>query len=96
MKKYGKLRFQDTTCDHLVSENGCGAKNMALLQNQCEHSQFGQLINLITGKIVQKGNNFDVKLRKYYFCTTTVLSPVLPTYTFVGSVAKNLAILQNQ
>jgi hypothetical protein len=31
---------------------GCGAKNLALLQNQCKYSQLGKLINLITWKMV--------------------------------------------
>jgi hypothetical protein len=36
-----------------------------------EDSQLGKLINLITGKMVHKGKNCSIKLRKYYFCTTT-------------------------
>jgi len=50
---------------------GCGAKNLALLQNQCKPSQLGKLINLIAGKKVHKGKNHSIKLWKYYFCTTT-------------------------
>ena len=50
---------------------GCGAKNLALLQNQCKSSQLGKLILLITGIMAHKGKNYGTKLRKYYFCTTT-------------------------
>ena len=53
-------------------DSGCGAKSLALLQNQCKPSQLGKLINLITGKKVHKGKNHSIKLRKYYFCTTTL------------------------
>ncbi len=53
-------------------KSGCGAKNLALLQNQCKPSQLRKLINLIAGKKVHKGKNHSIKLRKYYFCTTTV------------------------
>ena len=50
---------------------GSGAKNLALLQNQWKTSQLGNLINLIKGKIIHKGKNYSLKLRKYSFCTTT-------------------------
>jgi hypothetical protein len=33
---------------------GCGAKNLALLQNQCKQSQLGKLVILITGKQYKK------------------------------------------
>ncbi len=46
---------------------GSGAKNLALLQNQCKHLQLG---NLITDKIAHNGNNYSIKLRKYHLCTT--------------------------
>jgi len=46
---------------------GSGAKNLALLQNQCKHSQLG---NLITDKMAHNGKNFSIKLRKCHFCTT--------------------------
>ena len=49
---------------------GSGAKNLALLQNQCKHLQLGKLIIFITDKIVHKGKNYSLKLRKYHFCTT--------------------------
>ncbi len=46
---------------------GSGAKNLALLQNQCKHSQLG---NLITDKMAHNGKNYSIKLCKYHFCTT--------------------------
>jgi len=48
---------------------GCGAKNLALFQNQCKPSQFGNLIHFITGKLAHKDKNTSIKLRKYHFCT---------------------------
>ena len=65
MRQILKFRFMD------VIWNGCGAKNLALLQNQCKSSQLGKLINLINGKMAHKGKNYSIKLQKYYFCTTT-------------------------
>ena len=53
-------------------QDGCGAKNLALLQNQCKHSQLGKLIIFITEKMVHKDKNYSIKLRKYHFCTTTL------------------------
>ena len=44
MRQILKFWFTD------VIWNGCGAKNLALLQNQCKPSQLGKLINLINGK----------------------------------------------
>ena len=55
-----------------------GAKNLALLQNQCKPSQLGNLINLITDKMAHKGKNCSLKLRKYYFCTRTSFSRTSP------------------
>jgi hypothetical protein len=37
---------------------GCGAKFLALLQNQHNILQLGKLINLIIKEITQKGKNF--------------------------------------
>jgi hypothetical protein len=64
---------------HLVYDiqKGSGAKNLALLQNQCKPLQLGKLINLITWKMVHEGKNYSIKLRKYYFCTTTNISEIL-------------------
>ncbi len=50
---------------------GYGTKNMSLLQNKCKPSQLGKLIIPLTGKLVPKGKNCSIKLRKYHFCTTT-------------------------
>ena len=55
----------------IVKKEGSGAKNLALLQNQWKISQLGKLINIIKGKMIHKGKNYSVKLRKYYFCTRT-------------------------
>ena len=41
-------------------KKGSGAKNLALLQNQRKHLQFGKLINLITRKMAHKGKNHIV------------------------------------
>jgi hypothetical protein len=46
-------------------------KKSGSLQNQKKPSQLGKLINLIKEKIIHKGNNYSLKLRKYYFCTIT-------------------------
>jgi RNA:NAD 2'-phosphotransferase (TPT1/KptA family) len=51
------------------SKYGCGAKNLALLRNQRKPLQLGKLISLITRKMVHKGENYSIKLQKYYFCT---------------------------
>ncbi len=48
-------------------DKGCGAKDLALLQNQCKPSQLGKLIILITWKMIHKGKKYGIKLRKYYF-----------------------------
>jgi len=39
---------------YVDSRCGSGAKNLAFLQDQCNPSRLGKLINLITGKIVHK------------------------------------------
>ena len=59
-----------------IQKYGSGAKNLALLQNQCKHSQLGNLINFITDKIVHKGKNCSLKLWKYSFCTITGIGVV--------------------
>ena len=46
----------------ISNKKGSGAKNLALLQNQCKHSQLGKLINLIKGKIIHKGKNCNPNL----------------------------------
>jgi len=57
-------------------------KNLVLLQNQRKPSQLEKLINLISGKMIHKGKNNSIKLRKYYFCTTTNYSIKLWNYYF--------------
>src|SRR5665811_662020 len=52
-------------------KTGCGAKNLALLQNQCKPSQLGNLSILLRDKITHKGKNYSVKMQKYYFCNGT-------------------------
>jgi hypothetical protein len=54
-----------------MRKNGSGAKNLALSKNRCKPSQLGKLINLITWKMAHKDKNYSIKLRKYFFCTTT-------------------------
>ncbi len=66
----GEIIFQTVRWYLKYALSGPVAKNLALLQNQCKPSQLGKLINLIAGKMAHKGNNYSVKVRKYYFCTT--------------------------
>jgi len=57
--------------DFNLKQSGCGAKNLALLQNQCKPSRFGKLINQVSGKMVHNGKNYSLKLHKNYFCNGT-------------------------
>ncbi len=50
---------------------GSVAKNLAFLQNQEKPSQLGKLINITKGKMIHKGENYSIKLQKYYFCNGT-------------------------
>ena len=52
-----------------MSQNfGSVAKNLAFSQKHYKTSQFGRLIILIREKMNYKGENYSVKLQKYYFC----------------------------
>jgi hypothetical protein len=55
-------------CDPL---EGSVAKNLAFLQNQKKPSQLGKLIIFIRKKMIHKGENYSVKMQKYYFCNGT-------------------------
>ena len=48
---------------------GCGAKNLAFLQNHWKISQLGKLSHSIKKKITHKGWKYSVKLKKYFFAT---------------------------
>ena len=50
---------------------GSVAKNLASLQNQKKPSQLGKLIIFIRKKMTHKGENYSVKMQKYYFCNGT-------------------------
>ena len=56
---------------NLWTQKGSVAKNLAFLQNKKKPSQLGKLIIFIRKKMAQKGENYSVKMQKYYFCTTT-------------------------
>jgi hypothetical protein len=53
------------------------------LQNQKKPSQLGKLIILIKKKMTHKGENYSVKMQKYYFCNgTSFVCPCFnPLYT---------------
>ena len=53
---------------------------MAFLQNQKKPSQLKKLIILIRTKMIHKGENYSVKMQKYYFCNGILL---LPTHFFL-------------
>jgi hypothetical protein len=57
--------------------SGSVAKNLAPLQNQKKSSQFGKLIIFIRKKMTHKGENYSVKMQKYYFCNGTVVRTLL-------------------
>ena len=60
---------------HLVFTSylcGSVAKNLAFLQNQKKPSQLGKLIIFIRKKMIHKGENYSVKMQKYYFCNGTM------------------------
>jgi hypothetical protein len=52
----------------LFPRNGSIAKNLAPLQNQKKPSQLGKFIIFIRKKMTHKGENYSVKMQKYYFC----------------------------
>ena len=53
---------------------GSVAKNPAPLQNQEKPSKLGKLIIFNIEKITHKGENYSVKMQKYYFCNGTKTS----------------------
>ena len=72
----------------------CGAKNLALFQNQCKHSQLGKLIIFITGIMVHKGNNYSIKLRKYHFCITKLYLLYLRRLRIIMSIRKGMGLFR--
>ncbi len=64
---------QGTKITFLHSYSGSVVKNLAPLQNQKKPLQFGKLIIFIKTKMIHKGENYSVKLQKYYFCTEPYL-----------------------
>ena len=54
---------------------GSVAKNLAPLQNQKKPSQLGNLIIFIRTEMTRKGENYSVKMQKYYFCNGSIISP---------------------
>ncbi len=64
--------------------NGSVAKNLAFLQNQKKPSQLGKLIIFIRKKMIHKGENYNVKMQKYYFCNGTVSFVAYYAYKFIS------------
>ena len=54
-----------------MNNYGSVAKNLDPLQNQKKPSQLGNLIIFIRKKMTHKGENYSVKMQKYYFCNGT-------------------------
>jgi hypothetical protein len=54
------------------TNEGSVAKNMAPLQNQKKPSQLGKLIIFIRKTMTHKGENYSVKMQKYFFCNGTL------------------------
>jgi hypothetical protein len=67
-RHFGTQRLRSAGNTEILIAIGCGAKNLALLQNQYKPSQLGKLINLITRKwytkiIVSNCGNIIFELR---------------------------------
>ncbi len=79
-------KFQIVLSFHLLNNFGSVAKNLAPLQNHKKPSQFGKLIIFIRKKMTYKGENYSVKMQKYYFCngTTSIVDVFLCVFKFAS------------
>ncbi len=68
-QKFGTIK---TLYLNRLKKSGSVAKNLAILQNQKKPSQLGKLIIFIRKKMIHKGENYSVKMQKYYFCNGTI------------------------
>lgn len=72
----GKWNYLYRAVDGSVVKNSSVAKNLAIFQNKWKISQIGKLIVLIRKKMTHEGENYNLKLQKYYFCNGTLFSSI--------------------